>query len=408
MPQLARANSKLPIHVEAMLAQAAQTAARKTEAAPERTTASGEDGFDACWWERVVRVIGDSVDEDYEPRAYPRRAPVVAPAPDPAPASLPAPTTAPIPSAPPLPIPSGSEPRANTNPPLSSAAKTKPPLSPPGRKPLQIRGVETTEGKPKPGASTVTQSPLMPLTPLPVSPKPAAATRGAPERPPAPKPATTTSAPRAPIAPDNGIGRRLFWFGAALVALGAIIWWVWPTIFSKKPAPAKHAPARADESAPVVPTAISPAAAIPSMPSTGGTPTIDSLVPAEVGHSWDFGGQTSWDDPANPAKTPPVNLEAPPALPSAEPAVPVKPVGKPAEPAPARPEASSAFLERIAQFKINGVRTGNPVRAIINGSTFFSGDFVDPKLGLRFVGLDAGGRRLIFEDLNGARAGVEF
>lgn len=387
-----------------MLAQANHMASKKPEIAPERKAAPGEDGVDAYWWERVVRVISDSVDEDYETRAYPRKAPVVTPAPDPAPAPLSSSAAPSLPAATqPPPASSAIAPRANTNPPIPPNAKTKAPASPPARRPLHIRGVETTDGKPKPGASTLTQSPLMPLTPLPLSPAPATTTRGATDRAHAPKPAPKAA---APAAPDSGLGRRLFWFGTGVVVLGALAWWAWPALFSTKPAPARHAVAHAGEHTPAV---IAPIAVAPATSTNQRAPTIAGLVAAEVGHSWDFGGHTSWDDPANPPKPPPVNLEAPPARRSTEPAPPVQPATKAAaEPLPPRPEPSSAFLERIGQFKINGVRPGNPVRAIINGDTFFSGDLVDPKLGLRFVGMDAGGRRLIFEDLNGARAGVEF
>jgi hypothetical protein len=78
-------------------------------------------------------------------------------------------------------------------------------------------------------------------------------------------------------------------------------------------------------------------------------------------------------------------------------------------PAPVvRPAPSAEFIEEVKAYKITGVVQGESMRAIINGRLVQAGDSVDAAGGVRLIGLDTDGRRLIFEDSTAARVALRY
>lgn len=74
----------------------------------------------------------------------------------------------------------------------------------------------------------------------------------------------------------------------------------------------------------------------------------------------------------------------------------------------AAPEATAAFRAFVTNAKVSGVFQGNPARAVINGKLARAGDLVDEGLGVRFQGLDADRRNLVFKDQSGATVSRRF
>ena len=78
----------------------------------------------------------------------------------------------------------------------------------------------------------------------------------------------------------------------------------------------------------------------------------------------------------------------------------------PETPAPAvleraDPGAGPEFRARVLGLRLSGVFAGEPARAMIDGRLVRAGEVIDERLGLRFDGLEPGGR-LRFRDASGA------
>src|SRR5690606_19614927 len=71
-----------------------------------------------------------------------------------------------------------------------------------------------------------------------------------------------------------------------------------------------------------------------------------------------------------------------------------KPIAEPEEPMAVAPVASAQFLAFVDGAVIGGVFQGEPARAFINGRTVRSGELVNERLGIVFVGLDDTRRKL--------------
>ncbi len=85
-----------------------------------------------------------------------------------------------------------------------------------------------------------------------------------------------------------------------------------------------------------------------------------------------------------------------------------KPIAEPEEPMAVAPVASAQFLAFVDGAVIGGVFQGEPARAFINGRTVRSGELVNERLGIVFVGLDDTRRKLIFRDDTGAEVVRKF
>ena len=92
----------------------------------------------------------------------------------------------------------------------------------------------------------------------------------------------------------------------------------------------------------------------------------------------------------------------PPAVAPAAPSA----AAAPETPAPAvleraDPGAGPEFRARVLGLRLSGVFAGEPARAMIDGRLVRAGEVIDERLGLRFDGLEPGGR-LRFRDASGA------
>jgi hypothetical protein len=56
----------------------------------------------------------------------------------------------------------------------------------------------------------------------------------------------------------------------------------------------------------------------------------------------------------------------------------------------------------VVNLRVNGVFQGEPARALMNGRMLRTGEVLDSQLGVRFTGIDAAHKLLIFEDNTGA------
>ncbi|MCX6937682.1 MAG: hypothetical protein NTU80_07245 [Verrucomicrobia bacterium] len=80
-------------------------------------------------------------------------------------------------------------------------------------------------------------------------------------------------------------------------------------------------------------------------------------------------------------------------------------------PAPTLPPAPSNRFVRYAEGlgpAISGVFQGSPARALIGGKLVRVGDEIDSALGVKFVGVDADTKHLLFEDRTGAQVRVKY
>lgn len=68
----------------------------------------------------------------------------------------------------------------------------------------------------------------------------------------------------------------------------------------------------------------------------------------------------------------------------------------------ASPNPSAAFRMLVVNLRVNGVFQGEPARALMNGRMLRTGEVLDSQLGVRFTGIDAAHKLLIFEDNTGA------
>jgi hypothetical protein len=72
------------------------------------------------------------------------------------------------------------------------------------------------------------------------------------------------------------------------------------------------------------------------------------------------------------------------------------------------PAPSAEFLSYAATLEITSVVWGKRVRATINGATYVDDGVLEPELGVRLMGKDPDERALIFEDRAGARVKVGY
>jgi hypothetical protein len=133
---------------------------------------------------------------------------------------------------------------------------------------------------------------------------------------------------------------------------------------------------------------------------------IGRLATVPVSVAWEM-ADTGWagsnvvvetiqSAPVGPAA--PVAEARPEVMPARVPAN-AAPVTAPVEVAePRRPAASNAFQVFVESLRVTGVLQQTPVRAIIDGSTVFAGDVLEPAQGIRLIGADFEQRQLIFED----------
>jgi hypothetical protein len=124
-------------------------------------------------------------------------------------------------------------------------------------------------------------------------------------------------------------------------------------------------------------------------------------------------------DPAEPKLAAPIAVDAPvkTAAISSPPSTP-KPIDPTPSPTPAvsntpqnttplpspPPAPTDEFITAVNGLKVTGVLIGTPLRVIINGRRFETGDLVNEKLGVRLVGYEADSRSLVFEDRTKAKA----
>lgn len=92
-------------------------------------------------------------------------------------------------------------------------------------------------------------------------------------------------------------------------------------------------------------------------------------------------------------------------------AVPPAPAGKASRPAEVRllgdldyasPEAGAEFRGWVANARITGVLEAPPARVMIEDRLYREGEIVEPRLGIRFEGVQPSTRRLIFRNAQGA------
>jgi hypothetical protein len=96
-------------------------------------------------------------------------------------------------------------------------------------------------------------------------------------------------------------------------------------------------------------------------------------------------------------ETKPVEAPPPPVV-VAEPVVEAPVVPE----APPPPPPSNQFKAWVDNLKISGVRGGANPRVFIGGTSYQTGDLVNPQLGISFVGYSTDNRLLTFKDKTGA------
>ena len=124
-------------------------------------------------------------------------------------------------------------------------------------------------------------------------------------------------------------------------------------------------------------------------------------------------------DPAEPKLAAPIAVDAPvkttaissppstpkPIDPTPSPTPAVSNTPQNTTPLPSPPPApTDEFITAVNGLKVTGVLIGTPLRVIINGRRFETGDLVNEKLGVRLVGYEADSRSLVFEDRTKAKA----
>jgi hypothetical protein len=100
------------------------------------------------------------------------------------------------------------------------------------------------------------------------------------------------------------------------------------------------------------------------------------------------------------------NLNAiPTAAPSATSVAqtPARPVAHEPEPKKAPPAPSAEFRTIIVNLRVNGVFQGAHPRALLNGRLMNAGEILDQTMMIRFTGIDAVHKQLLFEDGTGAQ-----
>ncbi len=115
--------------------------------------------------------------------------------------------------------------------------------------------------------------------------------------------------------------------------------------------------------------------------------------------------------PQPPVVAPPPPVVAPPVVsaavtPPTTPPAAVTPVSTPTV-APAPSNRFVRYAEGLGP-TISGVFQGSPARALIGGKLVRVGDEIDSALGVKFVGVDAATKHLLFEDRSGAQVRVKY
>lgn len=79
-------------------------------------------------------------------------------------------------------------------------------------------------------------------------------------------------------------------------------------------------------------------------------------------------------------------------------------VAKPAVPQAPKvaPPPSTEFRALIVNLRVNGVFQGAHPRALLNGRLLNAGEILDQTLQVRFMGIDAPHKQLLFEDGSGS------
>ncbi|HEY9154020.1 MAG TPA: hypothetical protein VIM69_02745, partial [Opitutaceae bacterium] len=81
----------------------------------------------------------------------------------------------------------------------------------------------------------------------------------------------------------------------------------------------------------------------------------------------------------------------------------VKPVVHEPEPKKAPPPPSAEFRTLIVNLRVSGVFQGAHPRALLNGRLMNAGEILDQTMLIRFIGIDAVHKQLLFEDGNGSQ-----
>lgn len=242
----------------------------------------------------------------------------------------------------------------------------------------------------------------------------------------------------APKPPQRRGTRKVLVTLLVLVAVGAGGFYAWPRFgpaliaavvpaakTPQNPVAATPPPASPAASAPAPAAALAPAAPAPTpsetlnklahMPANAINKAQDAISArrasgqsridaASVGE--DVSGPTFGVPPAaaiKPATPPPAPTKAPATAMTT-----VAPGLSATTHVEAAPEATAAFRAFVTNAKVSGVFQGTPARAVINGKLARAGDLVEEGLGIRFEGLDANRRNLVFKDKSGAAVSRRF
>lgn len=194
---------------------------------------------------------------------------------------------------------------------------------------------------------------------------------------------------------------------AAVGVLAAGLYFGYSTFIAGGDAPDSPA-ATADAGQANVPTP-APAAVKKSEPANEAKSPVGGIA-ARVRQTTDAAAarvaEIPLDEPAPAApKSPTAPQDHPVASSSATPEAPAK-VDPP--PAPRAAEPGPAFQLWVSEARVSGVRAGAESRAFINGRLVRQGEMVDPRLGIRFEGVDTSQNILLFRDPTGAVIGKKF
>ena len=248
---------------------------------------------------------------------------------------------------------------------------------------------------------------------------PPGAIKPAPLVPPPPvDPAAAAPAP-AVAEPAEEVRRtppRLLIGVAAVIAVGAGLYFGWPQLkpLLNKSAAAKPAPAKAGTPDTTAASASETLSKIAHAPANAINKAQDAIAARRAGGQARIdaaaAGEDAPDRPFGPAPTAPISPEksAPRPAASSTTVTTIAPGVTATTQVDAAPEASPAFRSFVANAKVSGVFQGNPARAVINGRLVRSGDVVDGSLGVHFDGIDNDRRQLVFKDKSGATVSRRF